>query len=131
MLKNSSALNFDESNPEVFKVCKLLVNALSHMYGKWVSTEDPYAPGWLETFRLVNNADAVPKFPESLAFVDVGTQASFNADYGSERKTHDPCCSYAYALYNPDQPFNPDYDMCAAGTSSNTLLSHLNNEINK
>jgi len=96
-----------------------------------VRLENPYDPGWIETFRLVNNADTVPKFPESLAFVDVGTQVSFDADYGSERKTHDPCCSYAYALYNPDQPFNPEYDMCAAETSSNILLSHLNNEINK
>jgi hypothetical protein len=27
-------------------------------------------------------------------------------------KNHDPCCSYSYALYNPEGPFNPIPDDC-------------------
>ena len=74
------------------------------------------SPGLLkETFRLVNTADKVPNFPSTPSgYVHVGTQVSFNADYGAEKKTHDPCCSYAYAIYNPDKPCNPTYDDCAA-----------------
>lgn len=73
-----------------------------------------------ETYRLVNTADAVPKFPANPpGYVHVGTQVSFNADYGDEKKpdqekkTHNPCCSYAYAIYNPNTPCNPTYDACA------------------
>ncbi|HEY6334106.1 MAG TPA: hypothetical protein VI756_32625 [Blastocatellia bacterium] len=79
------------------------------------------SPGLLkETFRLVNTADSVPNFPDtSLGYVHVGTQISFNADYVNEfgkrqeKKIHDPCCSYAYAIYNPSEPCNPYYDGCA------------------
>jgi hypothetical protein len=67
----------------------------------------------IETFRLVNTADKVPNFPKaSLGYVHVGTEVSFNADYGEEDKTHNPCCSYAYAIYNPDKPCNPTFDDC-------------------
>ena len=77
---------------------------------------DSTSPGWQKTFRLVNAADSVPKFPESPAgYVHVGTSVAFNADYGSEKKIHDPCCSYAYAIYNPEHPCNPDFDQCATG----------------
>jgi hypothetical protein len=70
-----------------------------------------------ETFRLVNMKDTVPEVPNNLQhkkpiheYVHVGTQISFQADYGAEKKNHDPCCSYAYALWNPHRPCNPDYD---------------------
>ena len=66
----------------------------------------------VETFRLVNKADTVPDFPGS-PYVHVDTQVSFNADYGAEKKKHNPCCSYAYAVFHPSQPCNPDYDGCA------------------
>src|SRR5215470_10077046 len=71
-----------------------------------------------ETYRLVNTADDVPKFP-GFPYVHVGTQVSFNADYGDEekpfveKKTHNPCCSYAYAIYHPNAPCNPTFDACA------------------
>jgi hypothetical protein len=72
------------------------------------------APALLQTFRLVNTADSVPNFPSKPpGYVHVGTQVSFNADYGAEKKTHDPCCSYAYAIYNPTAPCNPTHDDCA------------------
>ena len=79
------------------------------------------SPGLLkETFRLVNTADSVPKFPQKPAgYVHVGTEISFNASYSDEfgipdeKKIHDPCCSYAYAIYNPAKPCNPAYDSCA------------------
>ena len=77
----------------------------------------------LETYRLVNTADTVPNFPPPKPprpdYVHVGTAVSFNADYGEkliphqEKKTHNPCCSYAYAIYNPSSPCNRDYDGCA------------------
>jgi len=68
-----------------------------------------------ETYRLVNTADTVPNFPGPPLhpwYVHVGTEVSFNADYGAEEKTHNPCCSYAYAIYNPDKPCNPTFDAC-------------------
>lgn len=72
-----------------------------------------------ETFRLVNTADTVPNFPSTPSgYVHVGTQVSFNADYGAEKKTHNPCCSYAYAIYNPQKPCNPTYDDCAPASGS-------------
>jgi hypothetical protein len=67
-----------------------------------------------ETFRLVNTADKVPYFPQDPpGYVHVGTEVAFNADYGAEPKTHNPCCSYAYAIYNPNKPCNAAYDSCA------------------
>jgi hypothetical protein len=72
-------------------------------------------PGLIkETFRLVNTADTVPTFPlKPAGYVHVGIPVSFTADYGDEKKTHNPCCSYAYAIYHPEKPFNPEYDRCA------------------
>jgi hypothetical protein len=77
-------------------------------------------PGLLkDTFRLVNTADIVPNFPwKHSGYVHVGTQVSFKADYGSKQKTHNPCCSYAYAIYNPTAPCNPTYDDCAANNNN-------------
>jgi hypothetical protein len=67
------------------------------------------------TYRLVNIEDVVPTLPgpESKTegkvyyYQHVGSQASFSAQYLSVPKNHDPCCSYSYALYNPEAPFNP------------------------
>jgi hypothetical protein len=78
------------------------------------------SPGILkQTYRLVNVVDTVPNVPNNLqkqppkyTYVPVGTQISFNADYGAEKKNHNPCCSYAYALWNAEKPCNPDYDTC-------------------
>jgi hypothetical protein len=79
-----------------------------------------------ETFRLVNNADRVTDVPNILqhqppkfSYVSVGTEISFTADYSKVRKNHDPCCTYAYALWNPDSPRNPDYDKCAKKKQDN------------
>jgi hypothetical protein len=70
----------------------------------------------VKTFRLVNTADTVPNLPPQRSgdYVPVGIEVSFNADYGAEKKTHNPCCSYAYAIYNPTAPCNQDFDKCAA-----------------
>jgi len=73
------------------------------------------------TFRLVNTADSVPNFPSPSkhpGYVHVGTEVSFNADYGdqffphNEEKIHNPCCSYSYAIHHPDNPCNPTFDDC-------------------
>lgn len=64
------------------------------------------------TFRLVNTADAVPKLPPGKDYLAVGRELSFTADYDTEAKKHSPCCSYAYALFNPDDPVNPRMDDC-------------------
>ena len=70
------------------------------------------SPGSLrETFRLVNGSDIVPKLP-GFPYVHVGTLVSFNANYGIEKSTHNPCCSYAYAIYNPNDPCNQRFDAC-------------------
>jgi hypothetical protein len=67
------------------------------------------------TYRLVNIEDVVPTVPDpesktilGMAYYQhVGLQASFNAQYLSVPNNHNPCCSYSYALYNPEEPFNP------------------------
>jgi hypothetical protein len=72
------------------------------------------------TYRLVNIEDVVPTLPgpeskigETVYYYQhVGSQASFSAQYLSVPKNHDPCCSYSYALYNPEGPFNPKPDDC-------------------
>ena len=78
-------------------------------------------PGVLKgTFRLVNDADTVPDFPSPAkhpGYVHVGTEVSFNAEYGEmgkpdPEKNHSVCCTYAYALHHPDQPCNPKFDDC-------------------
>ena len=72
------------------------------------------------TYRLVNIEDVVPTLPGPESKVEgtvyyyqhVGSQASFSAQYLSVPKNHDPCCSYSYALYNPEAPFNPIPGAC-------------------
>jgi hypothetical protein len=74
------------------------------------------------TFRLVNAYDIVPTLPGAAkGYAHVGVAATFGADYGSTilgkfvrsvPDNHDPCCSYAYALLNPDAPFNQDMGSC-------------------
>lgn len=81
------------------------------------SLKDNSPGNLIETYRLVNTVDEVPDFPkESLGYVHVGTQVSFTAEYSidlDDQKRHNPCCSYAYAIYNPANPCNQDYDSCA------------------
>jgi hypothetical protein len=67
----------------------------------------------VQTFRLVNTYDEVPKLPPG-AYVPVGVEAPFGADYPTEAERHNPCCSYSYALFNPTAPYNPGIDTCMA-----------------
>jgi hypothetical protein len=67
----------------------------------------------VQTFRLVNTYDEVPKFPSG-AYVPVCVEAPFGADYPTEAERHNPCCSYSYALFNPNAPYNPGIDPCMA-----------------
>lgn len=86
------------------------------MYYESLKVIDPRVPGWLETFRLVNLADSVPNFPFlPVGYEAVGTQVSFSAHYENKAKNHEPCCTYAYAIYNPDKPCNLAYDACEKG----------------
>lgn len=65
------------------------------------------------TFRLVNTEDTVPKSPpEKTGYVHVGDAVTFSKNYGGEAQTHNPCCSYSYAIYNIENPVNPDFDTC-------------------
>ncbi|MGH3380429.1 MAG: lipase family protein [Actinoallomurus sp.] len=68
----------------------------------------------VQTFRLVNTYDEVPKQPKQPEYVPVGTEAAFGAAYPTEKECHDPCCSYSYALFNPTSPYNPAMDACMA-----------------
>lgn len=65
----------------------------------------------VQTFRLVNTYDEVPKLPPG-AYVPVGVEAPFGADYPTEAECHNPCCSYSYALFNPAAPYNPAIATC-------------------
>lgn len=67
----------------------------------------------VQTFRLVNTYDAVPKLPPG-PYVPVGVEAPYGADYPTEAECHNPCCSYSYALFNPTAPYNPEIDTCMA-----------------
>ncbi len=67
----------------------------------------------VQTFRLVNTYDEVPKLPSG-AYVPVGVEAPFGADYPTEGERHNPCCSYSYALFNPAAPYNPGIGTCMA-----------------
>ncbi|GAB3987562.1 hypothetical protein GCM10029978_106860 [Actinoallomurus acanthiterrae] len=67
----------------------------------------------VQTFRLVNTYDTVPKLPPG-AYVPVGLEAPYGADYPTEAECHNPCCSYSYALFNPTAPYNPGIDTCMA-----------------
>jgi predicted lipase len=69
----------------------------------------------IPTFRLVNIYDAVPKSPPSIPgreYQAVGLEASYGADYPTEGERHSPCCSYSYALFNGQHPYNPDIKRC-------------------
>ena len=70
----------------------------------------------VQTFRLVNTYDEVPKLPPG-GYVPVGVEAPFGADYQTEAERHNPCCSYSYALFNPTAPYNPGIDTCIAQDS--------------
>ncbi|WP_433514030.1 lipase family protein [Nonomuraea sp. CA-143628] len=65
----------------------------------------------VQTFRLVNFFDKVPKLPSG-PYEAVGVEALFGADYPTEGECHNPCCSYSYALFNPDTPYNQGIDTC-------------------
>lgn len=86
-------------------------------YYESLNQTGPGGPGAIETFRLVNNSDIVPKLPPFPDYRHVGTAVTFNADYvdGAIRnieKNHDPCSCYAYAIYNPQNPCNPECGKC-------------------
>jgi hypothetical protein len=95
-------------------IAALHYNSASPMVGL-KPFSDYYANLNVKTFRLVNTADTVPNLPPKRSgdYLHVGNEVSFNADYGAEKKTHNPCCSYAYAIYHPQAPCNPDFDACA------------------
>ncbi len=69
------------------------------------------------TYRLVNTADVVPKLPP-FPYVPVGTEASFTASYGTEADNHDPCCCYSYAIFNPENPYNPNIGACLSASAN-------------
>jgi hypothetical protein len=72
-----------------------------------------------ETFRLVDTFDKVPKQPPFDAYVHVGNEITYDANYlnddntkSDEARIHSPCYSYAFALFavttsNPYNPVNP------------------------
>ncbi|MEV4249644.1 lipase family protein [Streptosporangium canum] len=66
----------------------------------------------LQTFRLRNKYDTVPDWPDKTEYVPVGVEVEYGADYSSEPKNHNPCCSYSYALFNPTEPYNRNFDKC-------------------
>jgi len=47
-----------------------------------------------------------------MTYEAVGVEALFGADYANEWERHNPCCSYSYALFNPDTPYNQGIDTC-------------------
>jgi hypothetical protein len=71
-----------------------------------------------ETFRLVDTFDKVPKQPPFDAYIHVGNDITYDANYLNDEHTkpdegriHSPCYSYAYALLavtatNPYDPVN-------------------------
>jgi hypothetical protein len=73
---------------------------------------DYYGGLGVPSFRLVNTADTVPKLPIGWAYAAVGSEASFTAAYDTEAQKHSPCCSYAYALFHPEDPYNQDIAVC-------------------
>ena len=75
----------------------------------------------VQTYRLVNTYDEVPKLPPG-GYVPVGTEAPFGADYPTEGERHNPCCSYSYALFNPNEPYNPGIDTCMAQSKPGSHL---------
>lgn len=66
-------------------------------------------------FRLVNTEDVVPNLPDKPDYERVGTEVDFTADYsGGSRaqvgKNHNPCCCYSYAIFNPNNVVNKDFE---------------------
>ena len=107
--KQLAVRNYNSASP--------MVGPLSFQaYYEGLKVNPPDCFGFIkETYRLVNLADTVPNFPKDPpGYVHVGTQVSFKADYGpsDEKKIHNPCCSYAYAIYNPTRPCNSNFDQC-------------------
>lgn len=83
-------------------------------YYESLNQTGPGGLGAVETFRLVNKSDIVPTLPPLPDYRHVGSAVTFNADYiqGIIRdieKNHDPCTCYAYAIFNPQNPCNPQY----------------------
>lgn len=78
-----------------------------------------YSALTINTFRLVNTADSVPNDPPGEIYRHVGTPVEFTADYPNKDlkvhkgNNHSACCTYAYAIFHPDSPFNPDFDTCS------------------
>lgn len=75
--------------------------------------------GCLKTIRIVNEIDVVPTLPsKAQGYEHVGIAATFTANYPnpdkevSESNNHNPCCSYGYAIYHPDEPLNPAFGLC-------------------
>ncbi len=66
----------------------------------------------IPTYRLVNTNDPIPKLPPKKGYQHTGKAVCFDADYGG-LKNHNPCCSYSYAVCNPKEPFNPDFEGCS------------------
>jgi hypothetical protein len=68
----------------------------------------------MPTYRLINTNDPVPKMPPEKEYRHIGKAVCFDVDYGG-LKNHNPCCSYSYAICNPRDPFNPDFEACSEG----------------
>jgi len=72
----------------------------------------------IKFFRTVNLDDPVPKLPLRPEYVAIAKQneASFNPpSYGKHNDSpnnHNPCCSYAYALFNPANTQNLSFGGC-------------------
>ena len=70
------------------------------------------------TYRLVNQYDLVPSSPNATDYVAIGKSVCFGAFYDPNSNaswvpiTHDPCCSYSYALSDWSWPYNNYHAMC-------------------
>lgn len=60
------------------------------------------------TWRFTNRKDFVPKLPGA-PYTEMGTEVWFEEKNGAE---HNPCCTYSYAINNPDRTHNPDINDC-------------------
>lgn len=83
------------------------------VYYESLKVEGGNIPGCLETIRIVNEEDSVPKLPPTNKdYEHVGIAADYSGDYGSEANNHNPCCSYGYTIYHPSNPLNPEFGLC-------------------
>ena len=103
---NSSPLNFGDSSQKTFKVCTFLVNVLSHMYTQWTNAGSPLPP--LFNWKPENVCPVTSDF--NVADYEFGELIWSTFTYKNR-----PCCTYAYAIYNPDKPCNLAYDACEKG----------------